>query len=84
MTTINLRNPTGRKTPAHIVTIGDREYFFSYETLIAYRGRTPLGGYAKCRVANHWGPTTGRHFKELGCAEFEIVSDEALRSVAAF
>ena len=66
-----LYNPTNRKTPAHIVELGPHEFFWSYETCIAYRG--PLGQW---RIDNHWGPTTGRHFRELGCRDFEIVSDK--------
>ncbi len=50
--TISLRNPTGRNTKAHIVTISGREYFFSYETCIAFRGFVP-GDYIAVRLANH-------------------------------
>ena len=64
---ITLRNPTSRNTQAHVVTIGEWELFFSYETLIAARG--PNFEY---RIANSWGPTTGRHFRELGCYNFPI------------
>ena len=64
---ITLQNPTGRKTPAHIVTIGTWELFFSYQTLIAARGP----GF-RYRIANSWGPTTGRHFRELHCDTFSV------------
>ena len=73
MTAARLANPTGRNTRACVVLLGAHEFFFSYETLIAYRG--PLGA---ARRANDWGPTTGRHFRELGCAAFAVVEPDAL------
>ena len=88
---IKLENPTGRNTQAHIVTIGDREYFFSYQTCIAYRGPfpsdvgwggedTPTGGGA-VRIDNYWGPTTGRHFNDLGCKHFPIIKREIFEHI---
>ena len=72
---VSLRNPTGRNTQAHIVTVGGREYFFSYETCIGYRSEFGAAE-SGIRLANHWGPTTGRHFNEMGCGNFQVVSDE--------
>lgn len=77
-----LINPTGRKTDAHIFTDAEgNEFFFSYQTCIAYRGDapdspTPGDGGVAIRVANAWGPTTGRHFKELGCSHFQVMDSE--------
>ena len=76
---ISLRNPTGRNTKAHVVTINSNEYFFSYETCIAYCG--PSSRHRGIRLANHWGPTTGRHFNELGCGEFPIILDEVFGEI---
>ncbi len=73
---ISLTNPTGRNTKAHIVTIGGNEYFFSYETCIAFRGHSNLSGRVLVRIDNSWGPTTGRHFRELGCREFKVVGQD--------
>lgn len=73
MTGARLSNPTGRNTRACVVELGPHAFYFSYETCIAYAG--PLGA---ARVANLWGPTTGRHFRELGCAEFPAVEPDAL------
>lgn len=44
----------------------------SYETIItvAYGGR-------RVRKANVWGPTTGRHFSDLGYRDAEIIPDAA-------
>ena len=66
---IRLSNPTGRNTKAHIVTVGAMDYYFSYETCIAMRG-TSHGVYVEARLPNYWGPTTGRHFNEMGCKDF--------------
>ena len=71
--TARLSNPTGRNTRACVVEIGPHAFYFSYETCIAYAG--PLGA---ARRANVWGPTTGRHFRELGCAGFTVVEPEEL------
>jgi hypothetical protein len=83
VTAVRLRNPTGRNTKARVVEIGPHAFFFSYETLIAYAG--PLG---RARRANVWSRTTGRHFREMGCAGFPIVEPDelearVLRTVAA-
>jgi len=71
--TARLSNPTGRNTRACVVEIGSHAFYFSYATCIAYAG--PLGA---ARRANVWGPTTGRHFRELGCAGFPVVEPEEL------
>lgn len=73
MTAVRLSNPTGRNTRACVVELGPHAFYFSYETCIAYAG--PLGA---ARVANVWGPTTGRHFRELGCGGFPTVEPDAL------
>lgn len=65
---ITISNPTGRNTNAHVVKIGEHELFFSYNSLIAYRD-----SHQAVRIKNFWGPTTGRHFNELGCKNFEML-----------
>ena len=71
MTTIT--NPTGRNTQAYIVKLDDgTQLFFSYKTLIAIDD--PNRGY-QARIRNSWGPTTGRHFRELGCGKFPVVEE---------
>ena len=84
MSSATITNPTGRNTKAYVVTIGGNQYFFSYETCIAFAGNAKHsdehgGGveYIQVRLKNHWGPTTGRHFNELGCKDFPEV-DNAL------
>ena len=74
--TARLCNPTGRNTRACVVELGPHAFYFSYETCIAYAG--PLG---RARRANVWGPTTGRHFRELGCSSFAVVEPEELEAL---
>lgn len=74
--TARLSNPTGRNTRACVVEIGPHAFYFSYATCIAYAG--PLGS---ARRANAWGPTTGRHFRELGCGGFPIVEPDELEAL---
>jgi hypothetical protein len=66
------------------VTVNGATYYFSYETCIAFKGHLsglPIRNdnpsvHKAVRIANAWGPTTGRHFNQLGCADFELVTDE--------
>lgn len=86
-TTPTLTNPTGRNTNARVLTWGECEVFFSYETPIAYRGPDPNafgpdGPYTTAiRIANTFSRTTARHFRELGCANFQVVSQETFDAV---
>lgn len=57
---ITLRNTTGRKTEARVLDVNGVHLYFSYETLIAVDSPEFHG-----RVENVWGPTTGRHMKEM-------------------
>lgn len=66
---------------AHIVTIGRTSYYFSYTTCIAISGEEGRE-YTEVRVHNSWGPTTGRHFNEMGCKNFREVSDEQFEAIA--
>lgn len=66
-----------RNTKAYILYLNKGVFFFSYETCIAAQ----LSTGKELRRANTWGPTTGRHFNELGCKDFPIVSDELFYAV---
>ena len=57
---VSIRNYTNRNTPAHAVTIGGVEFFFSYQTCIAVRVQGKL-----IMRENVWGSTTGRHMNEI-------------------
>jgi hypothetical protein len=71
-------NPTGRKTEARRLDVFYNDHavgrewagslFYSYKTLIAVES---VNG--RWRVPNHWGPTTGRHFNEMGCGSWEQI-----------
>ncbi len=57
----------------------EKEYF-SYRIMIAkhvfdirFERNEDGYKYKTQRLPNKWGPTTGRHFNELGCASFPIV-----------
>ncbi len=43
-----------------VVTIGDKDYYFSYKTIIAFR----VNGSLKI-IENLWGPTTGKHLNYI-------------------
>lgn len=70
---MRLTNPTGRKTEARALHTNIGTYYFSYQTLIAFRSNL---GVTKVRLENVWGPTTGRHINEMGLREFDIVTPE--------
>jgi hypothetical protein len=76
-----LRKPINRNTPAHVVSINGADYYFSYETCIAFSGRCKDGNYRTLRIENHWGPTTGRHFNEMGLSDFKIVEDDVFHEM---
>lgn len=64
-------NPFGRNTRAAVVTLSNgTELLFSYSTCIAARH-----GTRRARLANSWGPTTGRHFNEFGAKDWPILGD---------
>lgn len=78
MTVPTIWNYTGRRTESNAVKIDDIILYFSYETLIAIRSHRVVA-----RLANNWGPTTGRHFKDIGIGEDAIVDDEAFARIVS-
>jgi len=75
MTHIKLTNPTGRSTEARVLEYNGDEYFFSYQTCVAFRGIASDKQYRKIKRKNKWGRTTSKHFKEMGCADFQEIED---------
>jgi hypothetical protein len=73
---MQLTNPTNRRTEARVLHVAGARLFFSYETLIALDVQLTVGDRLRVRRANSWGPTTGRHFQELGCDDFLTVEDD--------
>lgn len=43
------------------VEIGSRTVYYSYDTVVAFRGHDSKGNYYNCICENRWGPTTGKH-----------------------
>ena len=68
---VRLEKGSDRNTQAYNVYLGSFTLHFSYETCIAIR--TPYGAF---RIPNMWGPTTGRHFKEMRCDKYIMVEDQ--------
>jgi len=60
-----------RKTEAYEVRLGKITVYISYTTVIAFA----IAGKAY-RQANHWGPTTGKHFSEMYCDGFGVIEDQ--------
>lgn len=44
-----------------MVTIANKDYFFSYNTLIAFRGYNSKNVYYNVCIENYWSNTTGKH-----------------------
>lgn len=70
---IGLSRGSKRKTEAYELEIGRHRFFISYQTIIGYQGK--LGN---CRLQNRWGPTTGKHIREMEIHDYPIVTDEEL------
>ncbi len=76
---IKLRKGSHRNTKCYELELGPHTLYWSYETCVAYRGpATPAIGM---RLANHWGPTTGRHLREMGVYDLPIVSEQQFEAV---
>jgi len=74
-----------RGKSAAIVTLPTGEFFFSYRTVIAFRGaHAETGEFIRIRMENHWSRTTGRHFSDLGCKEFTVVKPEEFAKAIGF
>lgn len=76
---LELRKGSERNTQCHVVQIGDHEFFFSYQTCVAYRSST-----MRCRLENVWGPTTGRHINEMGVKAWPIVTKEVMENTVEY
>lgn len=63
-----------RNTQCYIFKLAGIEFFISYNTIIAIRSDE-----GAVRLDNAWGPTTGRHMKEMGVKDFPIVDEETFQ-----
>ena len=69
-----------RATSHCYFTVGKHSFFFSYDTCVGYDG--PDGSF---RISNLWGPTTGRHMKEMGVYDYLVVDQrDFLEAMEAF
>ena len=73
---ISLRRGSRRRTQCYEIWLGGHRFYVSYETLIGYDG--PLGQF---RRNNDWGPTTGRHMKEMGIYDYEVITQAELEDL---
>jgi hypothetical protein len=74
-----------RGKSAAIVTTPQGEFFFSYRTVIAFRGtHAKTGEFVRVRLDNYWSRTTGRHFSDLGCKEFLMVKPAEFAEAIGF
>ncbi len=67
---IRLYKGCDRNTQAHIVEFGQYRMYFSYQTCVAVDSP-----YGRFRMHNNWGPTTGRHFKDMNVYDYPMVDD---------
>ena len=70
--------PPHRNTKSYEVFIGGLNLVFSYSTCVAMYYH-PLGLCG--RLDNRWGPTTGRHLKEMGAWVFPVVESHELEAM---
>lgn len=47
------------------VEIGNKKYYFSYDTLVSFDGYNSQGRFFNCTIKNYWGNTTGKHLNWL-------------------
>ena len=74
---LTFRHASSRDTKAYVIYLGQHKFYISYETIVGYKD---MGGDG-VRLKNEWGPTTGRHIREMGISDFPIVSEDELRTV---
>lgn len=59
----NYGNYSGGNYGAHTIAVrlGERTVYYSYDTVVAFRGKNSKGDYFDCVSVNIWGSTTGKH-----------------------
>ena len=70
----DFRHATHRNTKAYRVFLGDAVIYISYETPVGLQGYIGSTWYG-VRRENAWGPTTGRHMKEMGIHHYQEVGE---------
>lgn len=74
MSILDIAPGSNRNTKCYRVSIAGNVFYVSYSTVVACH--TEEGGV---RIENSWGPTTGRHMKDMGVYGWQIVSEEELQ-----
>lgn len=74
--TINLHADNEKHYKCGTIAIGDTVFYYSYSTIVALHRQE-----YKVRRRNHWGPTTGKHMKHLGCYDFKEISDDGFEAM---
>ena len=72
---LNLKQLGSNQT---LVEIGDREFFFSYETCVAYRDSS-----VRIRRNKNYSVTTAKRLGQMGVKDWPQVSDEEFERRAA-
>lgn len=67
------------KENMNVVTIGEHELFFSYETLVAYRNN--VAGL-KLRTAKKFSVTTSKHLAQFGVSDWPQIGQTELENFA--
>lgn len=58
---VTLHKATHRNTELYIVSVGPLDFYFSYNTVVAFSS----WGTGLCVCENVWSNTTGRHLNEI-------------------
>ena len=69
------------------IELGEREIYFSYDTIVAFKGTNSKGEYFSLTVIrNCWGPTTGKHLNAIDCGRKEerLPAEEFEKKLAEF
>lgn len=65
------------------VILGTRTFYFSYETLVAFRGENSKGEYFFVIHQNDWGNTTGKHLNWICSDKSRRVDDKEFQKQLA-
>ena len=65
-----------RNTQMYKTTLNGITLFCSYDTVIGYSS-----SYNRARLANSWGPTTGRHMNEHGIRDYPEVAENEMENM---
>ena len=63
---------------AHSIAIelNQQRFYFSYDTLVAFKGYDKKGNYYFCVRQNEWGSTTGKHLNAINPNKQERLTSE--------